>query len=270
MNGPVPVPEPVPVPADPPAARPAALITGVGRRIGIGAAIARNLADDGWDVAVSRWGAYDARMPWGADDAIASLREELTERGARCAEIEADLSDPDEPARVVEAAAARLGSPIRALVLSHCESVDAGILDTTVESFDRAFRVNARATWLLIRSFALQFDGPRGAGRIVALTSDHTAGNLAYGSSKGAMDRIVLAAAVELADRGITANVVNPGATDTGWMDEATRHAVLDDTLGGRIGTPEDAAHLVAFLCSQAGGWINGQLLHSDGGFRRS
>jgi 3-oxoacyl-[acyl-carrier protein] reductase len=151
-------------------------------------------------------------------------------------------------------------------VCCHCESVDSSILTTTVESFDRHFAVNARATWLLIKAFAEQFAGPVGTGRIVALTSDHTAFNLPYGASKGALDRIVLAAAVELAALGVTANVVNPGATDTGWMDEEIEAAVRAHNLQARIGTPADTANLVSFLCSTEGQWINGQLLHSDGG----
>jgi len=243
------------------------LITGVGRSIGIGAAIARCLVAQGWDVATTCWRAYDRRMPWGAGTSSFGLVEELEQLGARSLEIEADLSDASEPARVFAAANAKLG-PIRAMVVSHCDGVDAGILDTSVEDFDRVFAVNARATWLLIRAFAEQFDGPHGSGRIVALTSDHTAGNLAYGASKGAMDRIVVAAAAELADRGITANVVNPGPTDTGWMDDELKQAIVADTLAGRLGTPEDAANLVAFLCSAEGGWVNGQLIESDGGFQ--
>jgi 3-oxoacyl-[acyl-carrier protein] reductase len=126
--------------------------------------------------------------------------------------------------------------------------------------------VNARATWLLVREFAERFRGPHGSGRIVGLTSDHTAGNLPYGASKGALDRIVLAAARELADLGVSANVVNPGPTDTGWMTPELRDALVARTPLGRIGRPDDAAALVAFLCSPAGGWVDGQLLHSDGG----
>jgi 3-oxoacyl-[acyl-carrier protein] reductase len=141
-------------------------------------------------------------------------------------------------------------------------------MDATVESFDRHMAVNARATWLLVREFGRRFRGPAGAGRIVALTSDHTVGNLPYGASKGALDRIVLAAAQELADLGLTSNVVNPGATDTGWMDDGLMDLIGRRTLGGRVGRPGDVANLVSFLCSPDGGWVNGQLLHSDGGRR--
>ncbi len=155
------------------------------------------------------------------------------------------------------------------MVLCHAESVDSDILSTTVESFDRHFAVNARANWLLIRAFARQFPGrAAGSGRIVALTSDHTAFNLPYGASKGALDRIVIAAATELADLGITANVVNPGPNDTGWMDESIRGAVRRGNLQGRIGTPADTANLVSFLLSDEGGGSTRRLLHSDGGRR--
>jgi 3-oxoacyl-[acyl-carrier protein] reductase len=147
------------------------------------------------------------------------------------------------------------------LVLCHCESVDSGLLDTTIESFDRHMAVNARATWQLIREFGRRFASPHGTGRIIALTSDHTVGNLPYGASKAALDRITLAAARELASLGITANVVNPGATDTGWMNDELVQEVARSTPLGRVGRPEDAANLVSFLCSPEGGWINGQLL---------
>jgi 3-oxoacyl-[acyl-carrier protein] reductase len=249
-----------------PGVRPVVLVTGAGRTIGIAAAVARRLAGDGWDVVTSHWQPYDARMPWGADaDGPARLHDELTAVGARHVGIECDLSRPEAGAELVAAASTELG-PLRALVACHCESVDGGILETSIERFDLHMAVNARATWLLVRAFAEQFPGPHGSGRIVALTSDHTADNLAYGASKGAMDRIVLAAAVEFAALGITANVINPGPTDTGWMSDDLMDSVAASTLLGRVGKPDDCANLVAFLCSPEGGWINGQLLMSDGG----
>jgi 3-oxoacyl-[acyl-carrier protein] reductase len=166
---------------------------------------------------------------------------------------------------VFDAVEAALGS-VTALVMCHCESVDSGIDDTSIESFDRHVAVNARATWLLIREHARRFRGDYGAGRIVALTSDHTAHNMPYGASKGAMDRITLAAARELGPFGISANVVNPGPVDTGWMDDAGRAAAVSATPLARLGRPADVANLVSFLCSVQGGWVNGQLLRSDGG----
>ena len=152
-----------------------------------------------------------------------------------------------------------------AIVMSHCHSVETDIVATSVESFDLHFAVNARVTWLLVREFGRRFCGDPGTGRIVAITSDHTAGNPPDGAGKGAMDRMVLATAHEFRDRGITANVINPGATDTGWMTEELMGEVKRMTLGGRVGMPQDCANLVRFLCSKDGGWVNGQLLYSNG-----
>jgi NAD(P)-dependent dehydrogenase (short-subunit alcohol dehydrogenase family) len=106
-----------------------------------------------------------------------------------------------------------------------------------------------------------------GDGRIIALTSDHTVGNLPYGASKGALDRITLAAAHELGHLGVSANVINPGPVDTGWMNDPIRDSGIRRTPLNRLGTPHDTANLVDFLCSPEGQWINGQLLFSNGGF---
>lgn len=247
--------------------RPVALVTGVGRRAGIGAAIVERLAEDGWDVAFTYWRAYDDRMHWGRDEqARAAVTEAAEARGARVLALEADLAQADVPEQLFAGVTEQLGD-VSALVMAHAESVDSTILGTTLESWERHFAVNARAGWLLIRQYALQHRAPHGAGRIVALTSDHTAGNLPYGASKGALDRIVLASALELRDLGITANVINPGPVQTGWMSEDDVAWARARTPLGRSATPADSANLVAFLCSPQGGWINGRLLHSDGGF---
>jgi 3-oxoacyl-[acyl-carrier protein] reductase len=231
---------------------PVAVVTGVGREIGIGASVAAGMSEDGWNVATVGWRTYDDRMPWGADD-------------ASLARFEADFNDPHAPKLLMDDVLRQVGT-VRALVLCHCESVDSDIQSTSVESFDRHMAVNARATWLLIREFANQFSSPSGTGRIISVTSDHTPGNLPYGASKGAMDRIVLAAAVELADLGVTANVINPGATDTGWMSPEIKTSVLRRNLQPRLGLPKDCSNLIRFLCSDQGQWVNGQLLYSDGG----
>ncbi|MFF3505683.1 SDR family oxidoreductase [Streptomyces sp. NPDC003247] len=250
-----------------PATRPVALITGVGRTAGIGAGIAGRLARSGWDIAFTYWTAYDERMAWGSEPGAAgTITDALAEEGAATTAVEADLADPEAPARVFDEVERALGG-VTALVMCHCESVDSGLLDTTVESFDRHFAVNARATWLLIREYGRRYASAPGSGRIIGLTSDHTVGNLPYGASKGALDRITLAASHELAHLGVTANVINPGPVDTGWMTDDVREHVLGRTPLSRLGTPRDTAHLVDFLCSPQGQWINGQLLMSNGGF---
>lgn len=241
-----------------------ALVTGVGRSRGIGAGLAAGLAEDGWDLALSYWQPYDRRLGLeGAPDDPQVLAERLRAQGRRVELIEVDLEDPVAAADLVGTVTTRMG-PLGALVMSHCESVNSGVLDTTVESFDRHYAVNVRATWLLLAAFARQLVG---GGVALALTSDHTVGNLPYGVTKGALDRLVLAAAHELGDRGLRTNVINPGPVDTGWMDDDTRAAGLAQQPSGRLGTPQDTANLVRFLLSDRGAWINGQLLYSNGGF---
>lgn len=242
-----------------------AVITGVGRRRGIGAGIAAGLAADGWNLVLSHWAPYDRRigLEAGPDDPQ-DLATELRDTGVRVEVVEADLAAPDGPDGLMAAVGDRVG-PVDALVLSHCESVDSGILDTTVESFDRHYAVNVRASWLLVAAFARQL--PSDGGAVVALTSDHTVHNLPYGATKGALDRLVLAAAHELGHRGLRANVINPGPIDTGWMDDEIRAAAVAQQPTGRLGTPQDIAHLVRFLLSPAGDWITGQQLYSNGGF---
>ena len=242
-----------------------AVVTGVGRRRGIGAAIASALARDGWDVAIAYWTPYDERIghPAGDDDPTALVRE-LEALGRRCVAVPGDLADPGTASHLVSRAAEALG-PVSGLVASHCESVDSSILDTSVESFDRHYAVNVRASWLLLKGLAEQL--PASGGSAIALTSDATAGNVPYGATKGALDRLWLAGARELGARGLRTNVVNPGPVDTGWMTDEVRDSLLARQPLGRLGTPEDTARLVRFLMSDEGAWVNGQLLAGDGGF---
>ena len=102
---------------------------------------------------------------------------------------------------------------------------------------------------------------------MVALTSDPTVDNLPYVATKAALDRLILAAAHELGDRGLRANVINPGPIDTGWMTPELNTRLLAEQPTGRLGTPIDTANMVRFLLSDQGRWINGQLIHSNGGF---
>ncbi|KLO31189.1 SDR family oxidoreductase [Mycobacterium haemophilum] len=242
-----------------------AVITGVGRRRGIGAGLAAGLAAEGWNLALSCWRPYDERVGLvsSADDPQ-RLADELAASGVRIELLPADLSDANEPERLLCQAQRRLG-PIDALVMAHCESVDSALLTTTVESFDRHYAVNVRAAWLLIKALAQRL--PATGSSVVALTSDHTVNNLPYGATKAALDRIVLAAAHELGPQGVRANVINPGPIDTGWMTPEFRTQLTAMQPTGRLGTPSDIANLVRFLLSDQGQWVNGQLIHCNGGF---
>lgn len=200
------------------------------------------------------WSAHDKAHPWGTDDYAPDL--------------EADFADPTAPAAVVGAANDALG-PLDIVVVNHARSGHGRLSDLTAEEIDAFLHENVRSALLLVREFAAQFTGERGS--VVLLTSGaHLAPmsrEVAYAVSKGALAVITQTLAEELADRGIRVNCVNPGPTDTGWgLADRDPERVMPF---GRWGEPDDAARLVAWLCSDDGRWVTGQVLDSEGGFRR-
>ncbi len=157
------------------------------------------------------------------------------------------------------------------LVVNHARSGHGGLDDLTAEEIDAFLHENVRASLLLVREFAARHDDSREGGRVVLFTSGQhiapMAGEVAYAVSKGALEQATLTLADELADRGITVNAVNPGPTDTGWgLAEREPGRAMPS---GRWGEPDDAARLVAWLCSDDARWITGQTIDSEGGFRR-
>ena len=250
-----------------------AVVTGASRRQGIGAAICRALASHGAAVLFTHWRGYDRTQPHGSDeDGPAALERELAALGVRAVGLEVDLSRPEAPVAVLDAASARL-SPPTILVNNAAHSTQEGYETLDAASLDAHHAVNVRAMALLSVEFARRYPGGPG-GRIVNLSSGQglgpMPGELAYVASKGAVEAFTRSLAAEVAPRGITVNAVDPGPTDTGWMTAGLKAALLPRMGLGRLGQPDDAARLILFLASDAGGWITGQVIHSEGGFRRA
>ena len=133
---------------------------------------------------------------------------------------------------------------------------------------DRHLAINVRGTYLMCREFARRYVPASGPGRIVNfLSGPPLVGSIAYATSKGAVHWMTLSIAGELASRGITVNAIDPGPTDTGWMDADVKLRLSRSTPMGRVSEPRDAANMVKFLLSSEGGWITAQFLRSDGGF---
>jgi 3-oxoacyl-[acyl-carrier protein] reductase len=247
-----------------------ALVTGVGRRTGIGAAICRALAGSGADVFFTYWNAYDREM-YDVDSEPEALVEELRGAGVRAEGMELDLSLPDSPEKLLDAVSGRLGPPY-ILVNNAAYSTRDGFENLDAETLDAHYAVNLRATALLSVGFARRYQGGPG-GRIINLTSGQSLGpmpgELAYAATKGAIEALTVTLAAEVGHKGITVNAVNPGPTDTGWMTEELKRELEPNFSLGGIGEPEDAARLVAFLASDEARWITGQIIHSEGGFLR-
>lgn len=246
-----------------------AVVTGASRKIGIGAAIARELAAGGANVFITYFRPYDLTMPWGVqsqepDDLLAELRS----AGVQAAGLERDLSQPDAAGCLFDAVEACLG-PATILVNNATVSEPGDIFQVDAAQLDRHYAVNIRNLVLLSAAFARRL--PAGCpGRIINLSSGQSVGpmpgEIAYVTTKGGVEAFTLSASAELASRGITVNAIDPGATDTGWMDEALKAKLIRRTPMGRTGLPSDTAHLVRFLASEEAGWITGQILRSRGG----
>jgi 3-oxoacyl-[acyl-carrier protein] reductase len=249
-----------------------AIVTGASRRIGIGAAVCRALGRDGADVFFTHFGVYDAGMPWGADDdGPATLAREIEALGVRAAHMSVDLSQPTAAAEVLDAVTSQLGVP-HILVNNAVYSTNNDYETLDAAALDAHYAVNVRGMALLSVEFARRFAGGSGR-RIINLTSGQSLGpmpnELAYAASKGAVEAFTLSLAAGVAPLGITVNAVNPGPTDTGWMNDELREFLQPRFPFGRIGQPDDVARLIAFLASDDAQWITGQVIHSEGGFRR-
>ena len=250
-----------------------AVVTGVRRRRGIGSAVCRALAARGADVALSYWKAYEGGMPWDADeDEPAKLVRELRASGVRAEAVEVDLSLSGSPKELLDAAGERLGVP-SVLVNAAAHSEHDGYEGLDAAGLNAHYAVNVRAMALLSALFARRYPGGPG-GRIVNFSSGQSLGpmpdELAYICTKGAIEAFTRSLAAGVGHKGITVNAVNPGPTDTGWMTEDLERELLPKFPPGRIGQPEDAARLVAFLAGAEAAWITGQTIHSEGGFLRT
>lgn len=252
-----------------------ALVTGVSRHGGIGAAIARRLAGLGFDLALTHHSAHDADQPWGADDVagvVDAVRAALAP-GRRAVDVAADLAEPDAPEAVMAFARESFGH-VDALVCNHARSGgDGALVDVTAAMLDAHWAVNARSSLLLAQAFARQHDG-RPGGRVVFLTSGQglgpLPGELCYAAAKAALAGVTATVAHELAPHGITVNCVNPGPVDSdSYVSDELRAALAGRFPFGRWGEPDDPARLIAWLVSDDGRWVTGQVLNSEGGFVR-
>lgn len=191
--------------------------------------------------------------------------------GVKVASLELDLIEVDSVEKLFQHVKNKLGIP-DILINNAAYSTNNTYATITASDLDNHYKVNIRATTLLSVKFAELFNKKQG-GRIINLTSGQfqgpMPGELAYATTKGAVDALTKTLAAELAPLGITVNALNPGPTDTGWMTDDIKSSLQPLFPFGRIGQPEDAAKIVKFLVSEDAQWITGQVIHSEGGFKR-
>ncbi|AZP16210.1 SDR family oxidoreductase [Streptomyces aquilus] len=254
-----------------------ALVTGASRRGGIGHAVARRLAAYGASVYLHHHVPHDAAQPWGADrpeDVLASVRGALGDPEARVVTGPGDLTEPAAPAELIATAADALGGRLDILVANHALSGGDGTLDEIdAAMLDAHWAVDTRSVLLLVQAFARQRVGVSG-GRIMMMTSGQDIaggmpGEIAYALQKGALASVTRSLSTTLAEQGITVNTVNPGPVDTDYLTGEVYEAVAARFPAGRWGMPDDPARLIAWLATDEAGWITGQVIDSEGGFRR-
>lgn len=269
-----------------------ALVTGAGRKRGIGRAIALRLAEEGADVAVAGYGRDHATFPehervagWRG---VVSVADEIRALGRQAVAVEGDVSDPADVASLVEATVAGLGG-IDILVNNAALPSEAGaapILDMDEDLWFRTVDVNLNGLFLVTRAVGRVMREQEAGGSIVNISS--LAGRMGlpsyggYTATKWAMIGLTQQLALELAGEQIRVNCVCPGSTDTDMMDGTFRRSAelagrdfdtwkqrtAASVPWGRQGTPEEQAAAVAFLASDDASYITGQTVNVDGGLR--
>jgi len=258
-----------------------AIVTGANH--GIGAATARLLAANGARVLISYLRVEDAPDP-GTPDTYRRHRTadadhvltEIRNAGGEAAAVEADLRDPSTPARLFDAAEATFG-PVQILVNNasgwrqdtfkptNIDRLSRPLRPVTAESVSQVLEVDARGSALMIAEFAQRHVARNATwGRIVGLTSGGPLGfpeEVSYGAAKAALVNYAMSAALELAEYGITSNVVYPPVTDTGWVTDSVREFVATSRDHFNIATPDEVAEVIVYLCSDAARLITANVI---------
>ena len=264
------------------ARRHVAIVTGANH--GIGAATAERLAASGVAVVVTYLRCrvtsdpetperYQENRMKAGDEVV----ERITSAGGHAIAIEADLLDAATPAMLFDRAEAEFG-PVDILINNATgwasgDSFDPAVTDTagrvtpsmTAELFDRTFGVDARAGALMIAEFARRLIDRGGSwGRIVGLTSGGHNGfpfEVTYGAAKMALENYTMSAATELGRRGVTANMVHPPITDSGWVNDAIRELAATSSEQFHVAEPAEVAAVIAWLSTDEARMVTGNVI---------
>ncbi|MBL1420431.1 MAG: SDR family NAD(P)-dependent oxidoreductase [Alphaproteobacteria bacterium] len=240
------------------------LITGVGRSIGIGAAICREIAKNGGDIFFTYWNEYDKQMfPNTPTSDTQHITNELKQYGVRVESCEFDLSKPEAAATLFKQAEDTLGTPT-ILINNACRDIEIPFTELTPEILDKHYAVNQRAVTMLCSEFVKR----QNAGNIINLISGQSLGSMgenqiSYTTTKAAVDMLALQLAPELSKLNIRINSLDPGPVDTGWMTEDIKQDIIKASSSGKISLPKDTAQLIMSILLDKGK-KTGQTIHAQ------
>ncbi len=259
-----------------------AIVTGANH--GIGAAVAQRLAGDGAKVLVtylrSRVVDDDATPERYQSNRMTDgeiVAERIRSNGGTAIAIEANLLDAATPGQLFDLAEAELGavdivinnatgwSSGDSFVAGNLDPVGRGTPEVTAELFDRTFGVDARAGALMIAEFARRHLARGGTwGRIIGLTSGGPNGfpsEVTYGAAKVALENYTMSAATELGRSGVTANMIHPPITDSGWVNDAVREFAATSTEHFHVAEPAEVAAVIGWLCTDEARMVTGNII---------
>jgi len=206
----------------------------------------------------------------------APVAAQIRAGGGRAVTVEANLADPAAPAALFDAAEEHLG-PVDILVNNasgwvadtfqppHTDAFSRKVQAVSPGTWLQQFSVDAMAAGLLIAEFARRHIARRGTwGRIIGLTSGGEIGfpeEVSYGAAKAAQNSYTMSAAIELAGYGVTANMIHPPVTDTGWVNDAVRKLVADSPTLFHVASPAEVAEVIAYLASDAAALITANVI---------
>lgn len=236
-----------------------AIVTGASK--GIGAAIAGQLAADGFQTIVN----YASSMGE-AEDVVACIEA----AGGRAIAVRADVADASAVAALFDRAEAEFGE-VDVLVNNAGISKFSPLAQVSDEDFQQQIAVNLTGTFNGMREGAKRVgDGGRIINLSTSIIGHYSPGNGVYAATKAAVEAMTHTLAKELGTRGVTVNAVAPGPIATellfkGRSEELIQRLINDIPLG-RLGLPEEIAQIVSFLAGAQSGWINGQIIRANGG----
>jgi 3-oxoacyl-[acyl-carrier protein] reductase len=258
-----------------------AVVTGAGRMRSIGRSIAVELARGGCDVVVTGTGRPRERYPDDEKQAgwrdIESVADEVRALGRRALPVISDVSDSSAVQRLAELVASEFGQVD--FVVNNAGAADGEdrvpVVDVPADAMRRVLSVNFMGTFFMSKAFGRQLIEQGAGGAIVNISSiagkRFSPHGAAYASSKAAVQAMTACMAREVGQYGIRVNAICPGIVDTSRIDNVRRgdgwDALVHEVVPlGRVGTSDEVAGTVVYLCSEQGSWVTGQSWNVDGG----